>query len=94
MRKAFVEALLELAAHDDRVFLITADLGWSVVEEFATRHPQRFLNVGVAEANMAGLATGLAQVGFVPFIYSIATFSSMRCYGEVSNRALLVAHGA
>jgi transketolase len=89
MRKAFVEALLELAAHDDRVFLITADLGWSVVEEFATRHPQRFLNVGVAEANMAGLATGLAQVGFVPFIYSIATFSSMRCYEQVRNGALL-----
>jgi transketolase len=89
VRKAFVEALLELAAEDDRIFLITGDLGWSVVEEFATRRPQRFLNAGVAEANMAGLAAGLAQAGFVPFIYSIATFSSMRCYEQVRNGALL-----
>jgi transketolase len=89
VRKAFVEALLELAARDDRVFLVTGDLGWSVVEDFAQRRPQRFLNAGVAEANMAGLAAGLAQAGFVPFIYSIATFSSMRCYEQVRNGALL-----
>ena len=84
-----MEALLELAAQDDRVFLVTGDLGWSVVEEFAARRPQRFLNAGVAEANMAGLAAGLALAGFVPFIYSIATFSSMRCYEQVRNGALL-----
>lgn len=89
MRKAFVEALLELATEDDRVFLITGDLGWSVLEDFAARHPERFLNAGVAEANMAGLAAGLAQTGFIPFIYSIATFSSMRCYEQVRNGALL-----
>jgi transketolase len=89
VRKAFVEALLALAAEDERIFLLTGDLGWSVVEEFATRYPRRFLNAGVAEANMAGLAAGLAQAGFVPFIYSIATFSSMRCYEQVRNGALL-----
>ena len=89
MRKAFVEALFELARADDRVFLVTGDLGWSVVEEFAAQKPKRFLNAGVAEANMAGLAAGLAHAGFVPFIYSIATFSSMRCYEQVRNGALL-----
>ena len=89
MRKAFVETLLELALEDDRIFLLTGDLGWSVIEEFAARRPRRFLNAGVAEANMAGLATGLAQAGFIPFIYSIATFSSMRCYEQVRNGALL-----
>ena len=88
MRKAFVEALLELADADDRIFLLTGDLGWSVLEEFAARKPKRFLNAGVAEANMAGLAAGLAQAGFIPFIYSIATFSSMRCYEQVRNGAL------
>lgn len=91
MRKAFVDALEEMAAEDDRIFLITGDLGWSVVEDFAARRPARFLNAGVAEANMAGLAAGLAQAGFIPFIYSIATFSSMRCYEQVRNGALL--HG-
>ena len=89
MRSAFVETLVEMASVDDRIFLITADLGWNVLEKFAKRFPQRFLNAGVAEANMAGIATGLAQVGYVPFIYSIATFASMRCYEQVRDGALL-----
>jgi transketolase len=89
VRTALVETLLELAAADDRIFLVTGDLGWNVVEKFATAHPDRFLNAGVAEANMAGIATGLAQAGFVPFIYSIATFTSMRCYEQVRNGPVL-----
>jgi transketolase len=89
VRKAFVEALLEMAASDPRIFLLTGDLGWSVLEPFAARYPDRFLNAGVAEANMAGIATGLAQAGYVPFIYSIATFTSMRCYEQVRNGPIL-----
>lgn len=89
MRTAFVETLRQMAEADERIFLITADLGWNVLERFAAKFPEQFLNVGVAEANMAGIATGLAQVGFVPFIYSIATFTSMRCYEQVRNGALL-----
>jgi transketolase len=84
-----MEALIELAEADRRVFLLTADLGWSVVEPFAQRFPDRFLNVGVAEQNMLGIATGLAQVGYVPFAYSIATFSSMRCYEQIRNGPVL-----
>jgi len=89
VRTAFIETLRDLAAGDDRIFLVTGDLGWNVVEAFAKEHPDRFLNAGVAEANMAGIATGLAQVGFIPFIYSIATFASMRCYEQVRNGAVL-----
>jgi transketolase len=89
VRTAFVEELVALAAEDSRIVLLTGDLGWSVVEPFAAAHPRRFFNVGVAEANMAGVAAGLAQEGFVPFIYSIATFSSMRCYEQVRNGAVL-----
>ena len=77
MRTAFIDTLVELAETDERIFLLTADLGWTVVEKFAAKFKDRFLNVGVAEANMAGIATGLAQAGYVPFIYSIAT--SPRC---------------
>jgi len=91
VRTAFVETLLELALEDERVLLITADLGWGVVEDFARTFPKRFLNVGVAEANMLGVATGLAQAGYVPFAYSIATFSSMRCYEQLRNGPVL--HG-
>lgn len=91
MRAAFVEAITELAGADERVFLLTADLGWSVLERFAERFPERFVNVGVAEQNMIGVATGLAQVGFVPFAYSIATFASMRGYEQLRNGPIL--HG-
>jgi len=69
--------------------LVTGDLGWSVVDRFAREFPGRFLNVGVAEQNMAGLATGLARDGMVPYLYSIATFSTMRCYEQFRNGAVL-----
>jgi transketolase len=68
---------------------MTADLGFMVLEEFAKAHPSRFFNVGVAEANMIGLATGLAASGFIPFTYSIATFASMRCYEQIRNGPVL-----
>jgi transketolase len=89
MRTAFVETLIELAQDDPRIYLLTADLGWSVLERFANAFPDRFMNVGVAEQNMLGIASGLAKAGYVPFVYSIATFSSMRCYEQFRNGAVL-----
>jgi transketolase len=89
MRSAFVEVLVELAACDERIMLLTADLGWSVLERFADRFPGRFINVGVAEQNMLGIATGLARAGHVPYVYSIATFSTMRCYEQLRNGPVL-----
>jgi transketolase len=83
MRAAFLTALCELAAEDERLVLLTADLGWSVLEPFAQAFPDRFLNVGVAEQNMLGIATGLAREGLVPYVYSIATFATMRCYEQL-----------
>lgn len=89
MRRAFIDSLLEIAAHDDSVVLLTGDLGYTVVEPFAERHPDRFFNVGVAEQNMLGIATGLAQSGYRPFAYSIATFASMRGYEFLRNGPVL-----
>jgi transketolase len=88
MRKAFAEALVELAGRDERVVLLTGDLGYTVLEPFAERFPDRFYNVGVAEQNLVGLATGLAEAGLVPFCYSIATFGSLRPYEFVRNGPL------
>jgi transketolase len=85
VRKAFASALVELAARDERVVLLTGDLGYTVLEPFAERFGDRFVNVGVAEQNMVGLATGLAEAGYVPFCYSIATFGSLRAYEFVRN---------
>lgn len=91
MRNAFLQTLVEMADADDSVVLLTGDLGFTVLEPFAERHPDRFYNVGVAEQNMVGVATGLASCGFTPFVYSIATFASMRPYEFLRNGAVL--HG-
>lgn len=85
MRPQFAQGIVELAERDERVVLLTGDLGFTVLEPFAERFPDRFFNVGVAEQNMVGLATGLAEAGFVPFTYSIATFASMRPYEFIRN---------
>lgn len=89
MRSAFANELLELAAADERVMLLTGDLGYAVLEPFAERFPDRFFNVGVAEQNMIGMATGLAEAGLTPFVYSIATFASMRGYEFIRNGPVL-----
>jgi transketolase len=89
MRSEFVEALLEEAGLDERILLLTGDLGYGALEPFAERFPERFFNAGVAEQNMAGMSTGLAEAGFVPFLYSIATFASMRPYEFIRNGPVL-----
>ena len=92
MRTAFVNELIELAATDSRIHLITGDLGFGVLEEFARRYPRQFLNAGVAEQNMTGVATGLALEGRIVFTYSIANFPSLRCLEQIRNDAAY--HGA
>jgi transketolase len=89
MRKQFVSTLIEIADTDGRVVLLTADLGFMVLEPFAQRHPNRFFNIGVAEANMISIAAGMAREGFIPYCYSIATFASMRGYEQFRNGAVL-----
>ena len=89
MRKAFIDALSRIAAEDERVILLTGDLGYMVMEPFRARFPNRFLNVGVAEQNMIGLATGLAEAGLRPYTYSIATFASLRPFEFIRNGPVL-----
>jgi len=85
VRKTFARTLAELAAADPRILLLTGDLGFLALEEFSEKFPGRFLNMGVAEQNMVGVATGLAEDGFLPFVYSISTFASMRPYEFIRN---------
>lgn len=87
MRDAFVQRLEELAAADPRIMLVTGDLGFGVLTGFAERRPRQFLNAGVAEQNMTGLATGLAMDGRIVFTYSIANFSTLRCLEQIRNDA-------
>lgn len=91
MRTQFVRTLVDLAAEDPRAVLITADLGFMALEPFAERFGDRFLNAGVSEQNMIGLATGLAEAGYRPYCYSIAPFASLRPLEFIRNGPVL--HG-
>ena len=83
MRTAFINQLTEEAKNNDKIFLIVGDLGFSVVEEFADLFPDRFLNAGIAEQNMIGVAAGLAKEGYNVYVYSIGNFPTLRCMEQI-----------
>jgi transketolase len=85
MRNTFIDELIQLATVNDRIALIVGDLGFSVVEPFAEKFPDRFINAGVAEQNMMGLAAGMASEGYHVFVYSIANFPTFRCAEQIRN---------
>ena len=85
MRTALVNRLTKLAEKDKRIWLLTADLGFSVFENFRKKFPDRFINCGVAEQNMIGVAAGLALSGKKPYVYSIVPFVTMRCMEQIKN---------
>lgn len=85
MRTTFIQTLIELAEQDDTIWLLCGDLGYSVLEPFAARFSDRYLNVGVSEQNMIGVAAGLALCGKQVFCYSIANFPIMRCLEQIRN---------
>jgi transketolase len=85
VRTAFIEALTDAARSDTRIWLLCGDLGYSVLEPFAAAFPDRYVNVGVAEQNMTGVAAGLALSGNIVFTYSIANFPTLRCFEQVRN---------
>ena len=85
MRTKFINRLIEEAKVNDKIFLIVGDLGYHVVEPFAEAFPDRFLNVGIAEQNMAGVAAGLAMTGYNVYVYSIGNFPTLRCLEQIRN---------
>lgn len=91
MRRAFAEAIVELAARDSRVVFLTGDLGFGVFDEFRDRFGPRYINVGVAEAQMVNAAAGLAMEGYRPIAYSIASFATARPFEQL--RFCVAYHG-
>ncbi|MBI4296474.1 MAG: transketolase [Chloroflexi bacterium] len=85
MRPAFVRSLVELARSDKRIFLLVGDVGYGLVEPFAQEFPDRFVNIGIAEQNMVGVAAGLALCGKTVFVYSLANFPTLRCLEQIRN---------
>ncbi len=85
MRTAFIETLFSLAKDDPRIVLITGDLGFGVVTPFMEQLPGQFVNAGVAEQNMTGMAAGMALSGKIVFTYSIANFPVLRPLEQIRN---------
>jgi len=85
LRAAFIRSLIESAKEDQRIFLLVGDVGYSLVEPFANLYPDRFVNVGIAEQNMMGLATGMALSGKKVFVYSLVNFPTIRCLEQIRN---------
>jgi len=85
MRNTFVKTLIKLAENDKRIIVITPDLGFSVWEDFENKFPDRFFNVGIAEANAVGIASGMALSGKIVYVYSIIPFITMRPFEQIRN---------
>jgi transketolase len=91
MRDAFSETLVELAIADPNVILLTGDHGYALFDRIRTERPGQFLNAGIAEQNMVGVAAGLARQGFRPFVYGLSAFVPIRVLEQIK---LDVAHDA
>jgi transketolase len=85
MRGEFFKLLREEMAKDDSIFLLIADMGLGLVEPIQNDFPERFLNTGISEQNMIGIAAGLCNTGFRPFCYTISNFLIERCFEQIRN---------
>ncbi|MCO4090767.1 MAG: transketolase [Sphingorhabdus sp.] len=83
MRDAFSSALVRLASADRKVLLLTGDHGYALFDDFRRECPKQYINAGIAEQNMVGMAAGLARVGFRPFVYGLAAFVPIRTIEQI-----------
>jgi len=83
MRSAFAQELTDLASSDDRVIILSGDIGNQMFDDFQNKFPSRYINCGIAEANMISMAAGLAICGMRPFIYTFTTFDTTRCFEQI-----------
>lgn len=83
MRAAFSEALVRLAKADSNVLLLTGDHGYALFDDFRKACPEQYINAGIAEQNMVGMAAGLARAGFRPFVYGLSAFIPVRVVEQI-----------
>lgn len=83
MRKTCLNVLYELAKNDDRIFFIGSDLGIGTLQQFKEEMPDRFFMEGVSEANIIGMAAGMALEGKIPYVNTIASFLTRRCFEQI-----------
>jgi len=90
MRNTFIQTLLENAKQDPNIIFITGDLGFGVIENFQKQLPNQFINAGVSEQAMMGMAAGIASTGKRVFVYSIGNFPTLRCLEQIRNDVCLM----
>ena len=83
MRNCFANYLTEIAKNDNRIVLMMGDIGNRMFDDFKKVAPERFINCGIAEANMMSMAAGLAMNGMRPFVYTITPFATLRCLEQI-----------
>jgi len=85
VRKAFVSSLLQIAKNDNKIILLTGDLGYGVLESFQNELPDQFMNFGINEQSLMSAAAGMASDGLRPVVYSIGNFPTFRCLEQIRN---------
>src|SRR3989344_5245215 len=85
MRVTFVKTIEKLAERNKEIILVSGDLGFAILDNFVERYPKQYLNAGVSEQNMTGVAAGMALEGKIPIIYSIVPFATMRNFEQIKN---------
>lgn len=83
MREAFSQEIEKLAATDNRIIILSGDIGNKMFDTFKSTYPDRFYNCGISEANMTSIAAGLAMCGFRPITYTISAFNTLRCLEQI-----------
>lgn len=89
LRKIFVDCLMELAENDDKIVFIIPDVGFSFIERFKEKYPNRFFNFGVTEQSTMIIAAGMALQGFKPYVYSMINFSVFRPFEMIRNAVVM-----
>ncbi|MFM8688960.1 MAG: transketolase, partial [Acidimicrobiaceae bacterium] len=84
MRKTALDCVYKLSKIDERVVFVGSDLGPGVLDKMKTEFPDRFFMEGVSEQYIIGMAAGLAMEGFIPYVNTIATFLTRRCYEQIA----------
>jgi transketolase len=89
MRNIIINSIYDLMKKNKKIFFLTADMGINLVEKFQKKYPNRYLNVGISEQNLIGVAAGLCKIGYKPFLYTISNFLIHRCYEQIRNDIVL-----
>ena len=83
MRRTFGKVITELADKDEKIYVLVGDIGYQVFDEFREKHPDRFINMGICEQSMIGVAAGLALEGLKPWVYTITPFLIERPFEQI-----------